>query len=480
MRPIRKKIHHLPLLTTAKGGAFEKGIGAARQENGHHPTKHLLHERLVFSLLAYRARRNLGASVREVARETGLHPKTAKVTLSNLSDLAHEHDGRWFANEPPDGWFKSAAINQAKHWSERFAYLWILLPRKGATFQVGDRSRRFTLNHAAVFSLVVSLGGDDGVVRNVTALAIAKMLNGMNRKTVSSVLDDLNHLGLIERRNLGTRLAIRLLQFKDEHYELFAPPSQRPIPAEEITTTTPRPTSNKYQFKDDGLDDYRRLCEGLLPQSYAERAIRAARVLGWDVIDFQLKLENSKHESEENVRNGKCAFENFGKYFILPLEERVAAIKVEEQKEESEQRRREYLNSPEGRKSIAEREKAVAADPLHKLHSVDAKSLTDRVRFDDNPLKNYQQADRMLARVRKHCRSFIDAKGWLHQKTVDESGNLSHRIMGRGLSKINQHYQQPVLATPDEFRTAIDEAIVETEPAMDPLFAEVPEVTHAG
>jgi hypothetical protein len=475
MKQIRRKINHLPLLTTARGGAFEQAIGAARIENGHHPTKHLLYERLVFSLLAYRARIDLGASVREVARETGLHPETAKATLTNLSDLAHEHDGRWYANEPPEGWFR-LANNQAKHWSEHFAYMWLLLPRKGTTFQVGDRSRRFNLNHATVFSLLVSLAAENGTVRNVTALAIAKMLNGLNRKTVSSVLDDLVHLSLIERRDLGSPLVLRLLPFKDEHYELFASPSQRSVPPEDITAPASRPTTNKYDYKDDGFDEYRRLCEGFMPQSYAERATRAAKVLGWDTIEFQLKLEDAKDESEENVRTGKCAIENFGKYFIMPLEERVNAIKEQERKEEAEERRRAYLASPEGRKAMAEQEKAAAADPLHNLHSVDAKSLTDRVRFSDNPIHNHREAERILSKVGHHCRKYVATKRLGTQEEVDTITGLRHKIMRMALAAINGYYQQEVKASPAEFEKAIDRAILETEPAMKPLFGEASEI----
>jgi hypothetical protein len=473
MNKLRKTINHIPLLTPARGGAFERGIAAARTENDHHPTKHILHERIVFSLLAFRARIGLGASAREIARETGLHPKTVKNTLSNLSDLAHEHDGRWFANEPPDGWFKTAALKKADHWSQRFAYSWLFLPRKGAKFLVGDRSRRFSLNHAAVFSCLVSFSDKNNIVRNLTILGLSTMLHGMNRKTVKAIIDDLGDLGLIERLDFGARLAIRLLPMKDEHFELFAPPSRSPEVQHDPSTTPQRPASNSYEYKQDGYDEYRRICESFMSQAYAERAIRAVRVLGVDIIDFQITLENSKNQSEHNVRNGKCPVENFGRFFVTPLEEKMKAIEKREREDETEDRRREYLNSPEGKRTEAERKLAAAADPLHNFHTVTTESLTDRVKFDDNPMQNYREAERCCDRVRRHCRAFIDTKGWLHQKTVDESGNLFNRIMGQGLSKINRYYQQPVLATPDELRTAIDEAIMETEPAMTPLFEEV-------
>lgn len=474
MKDIRKKINHIPLLTPARGGVFQRGIAAARTENDHHPTKHILHERIVFSFLAFRARIGLGSSAREISRETGMHPQTVRSTLSNLSDLAHEHDGRWFANEPPDGWFTAAASRKVDHWSQRFAYSWLLFPRKGAKFLVGDRSRRFSLNHAVVYSLLVSFSNENDIIHNLTILSLSTMLH-MHRKTVASVLDDLGRLGLVERLDFGARLAIKLLPMKEEHLELFSPPSRNPEVEHAPSVSPARPVSNKYQYKDDGLDAYRRLCEGLLPQSYAERAIRAARVLGWDTSTFHLKLEDSKHESEENVRSGKCAVENFGKYFILPLEERVAAIKEAERRAEAEQRREDFLASPEGRKAVADQREAAAADPLHNLHSVDAKSVTDRVRFSENPMRNYQEAELCCGRVRKHCRAFIQTKGWLHQKTLDESGDLSHRIMRRGLSKINQYYQQPVLATPEVFTAAIDSAILQMEPSMPLLFRAVSE-----
>ena len=103
MKSLRTKVNHLPLLTVAKGGAFQSGLAAARTENGQHPTKHLLHERVVYSLLAYRGRKGLGATVRDISRNTVLHHRTVRLTLNNLADLVHEHDGKWYANEPPAG-----------------------------------------------------------------------------------------------------------------------------------------------------------------------------------------------------------------------------------------------------------------------------------------------------------------------------------------------------------------------------------------
>ena len=478
MKNLRKTINHIPLLTPARGNAFERGIGAARAENGQHPLKHLLHERIVFSFLAYRSRKKLGATAREITHETGLHPKTVKNTLINLSDLAHEHGGRWFANEPPDGWFSTIAAQKVEHWSQNYAYTWLFLPRKGATFPSGDKNCRFSMNHAVVYSFLHSWANEKQMVYNLTILGLATMLH-MNRKTVASLLEDLYSIGLAERHDLGQPLVIRLLPMRDEHLELFSPLSRSPE-VEQVQSASPaRPKSNSYQFKQDGFDEYRRLCKTFMSQSYAERAIRAARVLGWDTDDFSIKLEIAKNESDENVRQGKCIYENFGKFFVAPLEKRAKAIKEHEQKEEAEQRQQAYLASPEGQKAKEEQQRAINANPLHKSHCIDDKSLTDRVHFNENPIKNYQGAKAMLRKVGDHCSAYIASKGWLHQKEVDERRHLQGNVMKHSLSRINQHYQQPILATPEELGTAIDEVIAKFEPAMAPLFSDAPEVAHA-
>lgn len=467
MKQIRKRINHFRLLTTGKD--FAPGIAAVRKNNGQN-LSHLLNERIVFSLLAYRARRKLGASVREIARETGLHPRTVKTTLVNVSDLAYEHDGRWYANEPPDGWFQGAAVQRVEHWSDRYAYVWLFLPRKGATFEVGPRSRRFSLNHAVVWSFLFSLAGDTRVIGNFSVSGLSKMLHGMNRKTLVAILDELSHLGMIERRDLGRRSEIRLLDLTEDHLALFAPrPEPRPH-EQEGHTPAPRPTSYNYDFKQDGSDELRELCQKLMPQSYAERAIRATRKLGWDYTDFHINLENSKATSEENVRLGKCPVENFGKFFVTPLEERVHAIEKRERQEEAEARWEEYRNSPAGRKAQDEQNRVIAASPRHRLHCITRESLTDRVRFSDTPIQNILQADQLLKTVSRHCDRFLEGRIKDFQQQVYARQGLLEEVTKLALDKINHYYQRPVLATPEELKVAIDEAIGETVPRMPALF----------
>src|SRR3954447_16604328 len=66
-----------------------------------------LHERLVYSYLAYRGRLGLGASARHLCRETRLHPTTVATAISRLAatGLAERHAGEWRAVAPPEGVF---------------------------------------------------------------------------------------------------------------------------------------------------------------------------------------------------------------------------------------------------------------------------------------------------------------------------------------------------------------------------------------
>ena len=198
MKSLRAKVNHLPLLTPAKGGSFARGLAATRTENGHHPTKHLLQDRIVYSVLAFRARKRQGASIREISRTTGLHHKTVSMTLDNLADLVHEHEGKWFANEPPEGWFRTVPDHTVSHWSERYAYMWLYLPRSGAKFMVTGQQRRFSLNHCAVYSCLLSLADKRGIVRRYSVAGLSKLLDGMNPKTVKSAISDLAELELIQ------------------------------------------------------------------------------------------------------------------------------------------------------------------------------------------------------------------------------------------------------------------------------------------
>jgi translation elongation factor EF-Tu-like GTPase len=62
-----------------------------------------------------------------------------------------------------------------------------------------------------------------------------------------------------------------------------------------------------------------------------------------------------------------------------------------------------------------------------------------------------------------------------------EAKELSTRIIARALKSLNQYYKQPVLATAEEFKAAIDDVIRTTVKGMKPLFGKseiVPEVAQ--
>jgi hypothetical protein len=178
-----------------------------------------------------------------------------------------------------------------------------------------------------------------------------------------------------------------------------------------------------------------------------------------------------KKDSEDNVKSGKCAVENFGKFYVTPFEERVATIQKDRQLAEAEQRRMDFLNSPEGKEAEAKRKAAIAADPLHPLHDVDHESILNRVRFAPEPIKNWREADRLKGKIYLHCQSYVRTLGLDTQRSVDKTSDLSYMIQRNALAKLNSYYQQEELAAPEQFQEAIDEAIRNVEPKMLPLFS---------
>ena len=186
-----KQLKQFRLLTPSNDGGFTNSVIAARQEHGQPHTSHLLNERIVFSFLAYRSRIQAGAAIREIVRETTLHKTTVTKALNNLPHLVHQHDGLWYANEPPADWFVPRKYETAKHWSDRFAYVTLYVPRKKAT----ANGRRFGLNHTAVFSYILSFTNRSNPTTALTINFLCTLLNGLNHKTVSVVLNDLNTNG---------------------------------------------------------------------------------------------------------------------------------------------------------------------------------------------------------------------------------------------------------------------------------------------
>jgi hypothetical protein len=191
-------------------------------------------------------------------------------------------------------------------------------------------------------------------------------------------------------------------------------------------------------------------------------------------------LENRKKDSEDNVKSGKCAVENFGKFYVTPLEERVVSIEEERKRAEAEQRRIDFLSSPEGKETEKKRKAAIAADPLHPLHTVDHESILSRVRFAPEPSKNWREAERLKNKIHRHCHSYVRTLGLDTQQSVDKTGDLVCMIQKNALAELNGYYQQEELAVPEQLQEAIDEAIRIVEPRMPLLFAEEAAVGHNG
>ncbi len=470
-----KKLNQLKrfrLLTPSKDGGFTSAVIAARQENGKTHTSHLLNERIVYSFLGYRSRHQSGASIREIVRETTLHKKTVAKALNNLPHLVHQHDGLWFANEPPADWFCPRTYETAKHWSDRIAYVTLYLPRKKAT----ANGHRFGLNHTAVFSYILSFTKRSNPTMALSINFLSTLLNGLNRKTVSSVLKDLKKIGMIRYTQCGARLEIEFLKLTDSHLDLF---QRQPDRTKAQTPAAPQnqPVSNKYEFKDDRFDDYRKICEPLMPQSFAERAIVVGRYFGWDLDEFGSKVRDQKRRSDDNVRAGKCKVSNFGKFFVTPFEEQMRSLEKKRRHEEAVERDLAFRASPEGKKAQAEEDEKVTADPLHPLHEMNQESLTSRVQFSDVPLDNYHEADRVLGKVHRHCSRFATANFVGTQKQVDEGSKLSRKILGTALVMLDGQGKEKALATAAQLEVAIDEAISEVQSDMKPLFGVAREVT---
>ena len=460
-----KKLKRFKLLRPNRKSDFALAVTTARKENGHQNTGSVLPELIVYSLLAYRAKSGSGASIREIGKETGLHRATANKALDNLLALCHRHGGKWIANEPPDGWFCTSDKLTGDHWYDRIVYTTLYVPRKGATVAGPTGPRRFGLNHALVFSLIISHTKKSNPTDRLSIKYISRLLQGMNRKTVAKALGDLQSLGMIRYEQRGSRLRIERLPLTDEHLELFEPQTST---ASQHPSTARLPVTNKYEFKSDRFDEHRRLCEPLMVQSYAEQAIDLTRRMSMGLAKFEEELLAARSLHDRNVKDGKCSFPNFGRFFVNRLEKQCAEVQRIRAEEEKARKLEEWLNSPEYKAQQAERRKQADADPLHPEHTPDMKSVLHRVRFTEDQRKNISQYEKLSRRLYRHCRSFVETQKLGYQETFDATGNLAANVMKLALSAVNHHYGQETFATGDEFRQAIDDALVNK--GLKPLF----------
>ena len=131
----------------------------ARQKNGDAGETHLLHERLVFSYLAYKARHQLAVSARQISDQTRLHHQSVTNSLKSLDGFVTNVGNKWLAQEPPEDWFALRTCdNEPDHWADKFAYTMLLRPKLRTNIVYPQTTRRFGLNHAAIYSYLVNRG----------------------------------------------------------------------------------------------------------------------------------------------------------------------------------------------------------------------------------------------------------------------------------------------------------------------------------
>lgn len=459
-------IKRLKVLQPNRDGAFTASVVAARREHDRHHRKHLLHERLVYSLLAYRSRHKCGATVAEITKETALHKTSVKHSLRGLSDLIHNHDGKWYANEPPEGWF--AKDRDADHWSDTLRYTMLYLPRKGATIN----NRRFTLNHSFVFSLVVSFTKKWNPTDRVSIALLSTLLHDMNRKTVSRILGDLVSAELITCDQRGARQVIKRLPLTEHHLTLFDPHNTPKQNRDTRPSKVERPKSNKYEFKEDGFDNHRRACEGLMPQSYAEEAVVKARHLRLSLDDFDGHLHDAKKISDKNVLDGKCGHPNLGRFFVNRLDTLLKEQQRIAKEAEAEQRRDEYLNSREYKEQTARRYEEAGADPMHEWHEPNEDSVLARVRFSENAVINRREYDGFIKKLHQRCSAYVAGKKMVGQSAIDATATLKRYILKPALKAVNHHYRKDTFASAEEFTAMIDTELCAID-GMSPLNLEV-------
>ncbi len=426
-----------------------------------------LQARLVYSWLAYRSRFGLGASARDISLHTGLHPKTVAEALGALSGLIERHENNWAAIEPPSGLFVQFTPSKPEHWSDHYAYMTLFLPQKGAKVEYPETSRRFTLNHALIWSFLYRQAKDE-MVRRFTVSGAASLF-GVDEKTVKAVLDDLLWLRLIDREDLGRSSDITLLPLSDQHLPLFQQKAETVSKKIEPSEKKPRDIATPYKYRGDQWDTSRRFCSGLMPQKKAEEAISKAQQLGNTPDDFETMFRRAKEWHEKNISSGKVAKGNFGKYLNACFNSRLKKFAEQNKEAERLQRIEAYHASPEYRQKYADDQKSAEADPLHRFFTPSCEAVLARVRFDPDPLKNIRAWDRCSSALHKSVSEHVREKNLDIQEQMDLQGDIKFNILKHALSALNNYYRQPTLASSKNFVTQINDAIPKVAPGMQLL-----------
>jgi len=231
----------------------------------------------------------------------------------------------------------------------------------------------------------------------------------------------------------------------------------------------PRSATTAYEYRGDNWDICRRLCDGHMSQTWAEKSIAKARRLDLTPEEYETEFHKYRGRHESNILEGKIDKGNFGKYLNVCFDSKVAILDEQERKEQERLRREAYYLSPAFAQKEANVQKLAATNPLHPRFTVSVEAIRDRVHLE-SPVLAVRKLDKIKDQLDCHVRPFIEAKYLNSQDEVDEIGNLKGRILRHALAALNGYYKQPVLATQEEFERAIDKAIAKVEPTMKPLF----------
>lgn len=458
-----KRIAFMKLLTIPKKSKFYERVEKEQRSS-------LFHERLVFSFLGYCDRIGRPASKRQIAEETGLSPRTVEKSLSALGSMVIINKQRkWLPVTPDTDWFGLLPDPNGDHWHDKYQYVKLYLPRKGATIRYEKTFKRFGLNHSTVYSQLISLSGRSSSVFT-TETGLSTLLNGINRKTIGTVLNDLDHIGLISREKVGNHLRVQLLPLTDDLLKLF-----RPIPkGKKIAVKQPKPPAgpDNYQMKGDVYDEWRELCKGLMAQSYAEKAIEISVELMESFDCFHEFLLNTKKWHEENRKKGKVTKGNFGRFFVVLYEAKQNKRKEDEAEEERIQELHDYWDSDEYQAQVEADQEAAAADPLHKKHIFDVESITSRVCFDStNFFKNHQEAQRLIDDFERYVYElFVKSNEFDPRNVRVTAGQYARMYLCYALAKINKLYNSDTRATPQEFVLQINRVLSKVEKLTNPEF----------
>ncbi len=290
-----------------------KSIRLITTRHAHCPERFTLAHRRVYSYLAYRSRLGLGDSQRGIARESITDSRTTKKVLAFLVErkLVELRNGKWFALKPDEDtrkWFgANSTPKYDRHWSDHFCYSSLLIPQEKAAV----RSKRFTISHSHVYSLLLSLGKankkEPGVVTRVGVSRLSRMLCGLSPKTVRSALRVLESLRLVVCYQEGSYQTIHVLPVSSAHDHLF----QKSIrnPAQETCSKQ----LVELQFKNEDMqsiyDDCRH--EGI-PIPLAKDITVAAAMACVDPMACDGYSEQAQLEHAQNRLAGKVTVAHHG------------------------------------------------------------------------------------------------------------------------------------------------------------------------